>query len=112
MIDQYVTDHFPTAIAPKEARPTMPAEAYVGLLRGIVRTSTHMPNLTSSPRPTVESIYFQIEGQSALHGARRRGLRSLMSQLAKLRVSLSPHSLHRLPAVKVNHRTEWKHLMT
>ena len=97
MLNQNVTDNLPTI---KEAWPTMPADAHMGLLRGIVGTSTRS-----------KAFYFQIEGQSAL-GARRRGLRSLMSQLAKLRISLSPHSLHRLPGVKVNHRTEWKHLMT
>jgi hypothetical protein len=38
MIDQYVTDHFPTAIAPKEAWPTMPADAYMGLPGEVMRT--------------------------------------------------------------------------
>jgi hypothetical protein len=35
--NQYVTDHFPTAIAPKEAWPTMPADAYTGLPGEVTR---------------------------------------------------------------------------
>ena len=38
MIDQYVTDHFPTVIAPLEAWPTLPADAYIGLPGEVVRT--------------------------------------------------------------------------
>ena len=38
MIDQYVTDNFPTIIAPLKAWPTLSADAYVGLSGEVVRT--------------------------------------------------------------------------
>ena len=44
MIDQYVTDNLPTI---KEAWPTMPAEAYVGLSGEVVRTLE--PHTESDP---------------------------------------------------------------
>jgi hypothetical protein len=102
MIDQYVTDHFPTAIAQRSL-------AYYASRRWVSRRGLcvePVPNLASSPM----ALSSRSKGNRALHGARRRVV--AMPLLAKLKISSSPHSLHRLPVVKVNHRTEWKHLMT
>ena len=39
MLDQYVTENFPTKIAPLQAWPIMLADAYVGLSGEVVRRS-------------------------------------------------------------------------
>jgi hypothetical protein len=47
MIDQYVTDRFPTAIAPQEAWPIMSPDLWLSPARSWVQ-SNHIPNLTPS----------------------------------------------------------------
>ncbi len=70
MIDQYVTDHFPTAIAPQRSLAGYAKQPSFGS-PGEVHASNQCRNLASSPRAVGREPYFQIEGQSALHSTTR-----------------------------------------
>jgi len=48
MLDQYVTDNFPTVKAPLEAWPIMPADAYNRPLRARPRSSSYRQRRLSS----------------------------------------------------------------
>jgi hypothetical protein len=79
MMDQYVTDHFPTAIAPKEAWPDYANRRSYGSPRRVLCVEPHaesglvahlLQSLASFGAPSVEGLIGRM--RPALHGARPR----------------------------------------